>query len=109
MCLKRILKLKNTLLFRLTLLHALAFICLLLITFIVFYLRLYFVALDQEKKDLIKKADWYSAEMAEKGRRRSRQPLRMKRKMENSVKNFFDSLPVAATSFFPPIWPAGEA
>jgi signal transduction histidine kinase len=67
MCLKRILKLKNTLLFRLTLLHALAFICLLLITFIVFYLRLYFVALDQEKKDLIKKADWYSAEMAEKG------------------------------------------
>ncbi len=83
------LKLKNTLLFRLTLLYAVAFIFLSGITFLVFYYHLYSVTMDGLKGELLEKVEWYSAKMAKKGLSETKAALAREAEAEDPHEEFF--------------------
>jgi signal transduction histidine kinase len=67
MSLKKILDLKNTLLFRLTFLYAGIFTLSTLITFLVFYFKIHSVAMEDMSQELIEEAHKYSELMSEEG------------------------------------------
>jgi signal transduction histidine kinase len=67
MSLKKILDLKNTLLFRLTFLYAGIFTLSTLIAFLVFYFKIHSVAMEDLSQELIEEAHKYSELMSEEG------------------------------------------
>jgi len=66
MSLKKALKLKNTLLFRLTALYALAFVAVSLVSFLIFYFYVYSVSMERMDDELLDDVEVFSAAMAQK-------------------------------------------
>ena len=67
MFLKKILSLKGTLLFRLTILYAVVFMFSSLITFLIYYHRIYTVNMERMDLELVEEIEKYAADMTEKG------------------------------------------
>jgi hypothetical protein len=66
MSLKKALKLKNTLLFRLTALYALAFVAVSLVSFLIFYFYVYSVSMERMDDELLDDVEVFSEAMAQK-------------------------------------------
>ena len=66
MSLKKALKLKNTLLFRLTALYTLAFVAVSLVSFLIFYFYVYSVSMERMDDELLDDVEVFSEAMAQK-------------------------------------------
>lgn len=88
MFLRKIHNLKNSLLFRLTILYALAFTCLSSIGFLIFYYRIYSVTMERLDLELLEETEKYDALMKEEGLEGVRSAIAEEAESENPDEEF---------------------
>ena len=89
MFLKKIHNLKNSLLFRLTILYAVAFTVLSAIGFLIFYYRIYAVTMESLDLELLGEAQKYTALIKEEGLEGARSAIAEEAESENPDEDFF--------------------
>jgi len=86
---RKITKLKNTLLFRLTALYALAFVAVSLISFLIFYFYVYSVSMDRMDDELLDDIEVFSAAMARKNLEGVKAKIAETAESENPEEEFY--------------------
>ena len=89
MFLKKVTKLKNTLLFRLTALYAVAFISVSLVSFLIFYFYVYAVSMERMDDELLDEVEIFSEAMTAKGLAGIKAKIAETAEMEDPEEEFY--------------------
>jgi len=103
MFLKKINNLGNTLLFRLTVLHTIAFTLLAIVSFAVFYYRIYSVTMERMDEELLEETEQHDALLADSGLAGIRSKMAEESEFEDPTEEFYRCSILTAASCLRPI------